>query len=569
MKRSGPRIAIAAVLALTGTSSIAYKEVSHEQMSDLAVGASVLSSQGKLNQLGLLYGIDDPNQQFPADSPKKRMVRETIRYGAHFEDSGSRAVNHFFNPLLNGRLNIDGKPIFNDTSPDWALEDNAVIGGNVAGSQDYSYRRLKDYFLAALTNTSRLERANSWGKTFQTLGQVIHHIQDMAQPQHVRNDDHLDDWLIGQLLGRYNPSTYEAWVWKYKDISTFKGYAQYAPVYSPTTLGQFNVPRDFWTTSKDSVGTGGLGMAEFTNRNFFSMRTLNSASFTAPAASTDTLMDIAPLCQGANPPCPAGVTGMISFTTTAVGDNLRPQASQTNPYARAFSVYNWDLTKRGMSGMYTLNRFTYDAAAPMLVSRAIGYSAGLLNFFFRGQMTISLPDAGVYAAVDHTTDAGRDAAAGGFQTLKLKIQNTTPSANGAIEPMGTAGKGFLYAVVKYHKNNCYMADLSGEYGSPGINWSTCRAAEEDIVVSSKIAAPSAIDSSTPQEVAFTFPTPVPISGTDMFLQVVYDGPLGQEQRAIVVATKDISEPTYLYGWDDHDQFMYAHYPALSIKATLI
>src|SRR5206468_1317614 len=97
----------------------------------------------------------------------------------------------------------------------------------------------------------------------------------------------------------------------------------------------------------------------------------------------------------------------------------------------------------------------------------------------------------------------------------------------------------------FHRNLCYQADLSGEYGSPNVDWNTCRDKNEEVAVSTPVTSPAGIDSGQ-QELAFNFDPPIPISGTDMFLQVVYDGPLGQEQRAIVVATKDISEPTFLY-----------------------
>ena len=43
---------------------------------------------------------------------------------------------------------------------------------------------------------------------------------------------------------------------------------------------------------------------------------------------------------------------------------------------------------------------------------------------------------------------------------------------------------------------------------------------------------------------FNFTTPIPVNATDLYLQVVYRGPLGSEQDAVVVATKDIPEPTY-------------------------
>ena len=55
---------------------------------------------------------------------------------------------------------------------------------------------------------------------------------------------------------------------------------------------------------------------------------------------------------------------------------------------------------------YTLHRVNYDAMANLLLPRAVAYSAGLINFFFRGQIDIALPDEGVDALTDHAGDEG-------------------------------------------------------------------------------------------------------------------------------------------------------------------
>ena len=369
----------------------AYKEVNHRQMSEMAVDASVLSSQDKLDQLGLRYGVDDGRQRFPVIEPlglKQENIRGAVSFGADFEDSGRRVVNHFFNPLNNKALTWVPS---NATSPDWALEDNSTIGFNLAGSQNFSYRALSDYFLNALINPTKTERDKNWGLTFQTLGQVLHHLQDMTQPQHVRDDIHLDLNEIGlpNIPVLSHPSTYEKWVANTKERTTFAGYPAYAPVYSRSNLGSFTKPRQFWTTSDASVGTGGNGIAEYTNRGFFSVGTVFlDPNFPAPIGSGGAAVDVVQLCSGAVPACPAGVSGVMSFTQNTVTDTLRPALTQDNPRARAFSIYNSDLTSRGFLPTYTLNRFTYDSAAQILIPRAIGYSAGLLNFFFRGRWTL-------------------------------------------------------------------------------------------------------------------------------------------------------------------------------------
>jgi hypothetical protein len=208
--------------------------------------------------------------------------------------------------------------------------------------------------------------------------------------------------------------------------------------------------------------------------------------------------------------------------------------------------------------VFALNRFTFDAAHKFLIPRAVGYSAGLINYFFRGQLEITPPDEGIYGIVDHSTQQA------GFAKLKVKVQNTTPAgrdANGQarVEPIPEDSTGTLVAVVKFHRNNCYAFNLSGEYGSPGIAWDACRSPAEEIVVSTPRPVPRGVNDAATL-VQFTFPEEIPPDATDIFLQVVYRGPLGNEADAVAVATKDIAEPLYLTHYSVSDQSMYAQFP---------
>ena len=246
----------------------------------------------------------------------------------------------------------------------------------------------------------------------------------------------------------------------------------------------------------------------------------------------------------------------MTFYRTTVNDTYRPSESRTNEKTSTSSIFDQNLVVKGLTPVSSLNRFNFNAAHEFLIPRAVGYSAGLINYFFRGKMEISLPDEGVYGIVDHNIAEGNTKDTGGFSKIKLKVKNVTLSGT-AIEPM-EEGKAALWVVAKFHRNNCYQPNLSGEYGSPNMDWHTCRAPDEEIVVSNAAIVPTGINSAT-QGVTFTFLTPIPINATDLFLQVVYRGPLGQETDAVIVATKDISEPTYLYNYSRWDQFTYGSF----------
>ena len=183
----------------------------------------------------------------------------------------------------------------------------------------------------------------------------------------------------------------------------------------------------------------------------------------------------------------------------------------------------------------TLNHYNYAEQARLLLPRAVAYSAGLLDYFFRGKLEIALPDEGVYAARDYGTGICKDAC--GFELVKVKLTNDTPG-----EAMGP---GVVVAVAKFHRNSCYRADLSGDPGGPNFTGGSCRNPEEEVVVSSARAVASMATGAT-QTFAFDFKQrPIPINATDVTLQVVFRGKLGNEDDAVAVTTRNIAEPSYL------------------------
>jgi hypothetical protein len=282
---------------------------------------------------------------------------------------------------------------------------------------------------------------------------------------------------------------------------------------------------------------------------------------------------------------------------------VRARAATLSIFADEIDRYTVSSLTGDSNPYFSLNRFNFDAAHADLIPRAVAYSAGLLNYFFRGQMQISLPDAGIYSVVDHalfmptttgdpaTTTAPTDAATGfkGFAKIKLKLLNTT----GPLPPAGVASgtqtmaNGTLVAIVKFHRNLCYKDDLSGELTAvaqfASVQAGGCRADSEEIVLSEAIAigADNPVPFATPEspngvELTFNFlQRQLPINAWDVQLQVVYRGQLGAEADAVVVSTKDISEPTFFSLFDlgdlvsirgaiyDVDDIFYQPYSALT------
>lgn len=378
------RVSALCVCLFANANVFPYEIQTHADISQAALSASVLNqaTAGTLTDLGFPESINVA-QQFPNSNGVPRSISELIGDGAKFEDDNIRPLNHFYNPLNNTPLTIPGVSLFNFTSPDWALEDKGQINGVLGvGSQVFSLADAREYLFKALTEPSESDRKKNFGLVFQTLGQVIHHVQDMAQPQHVRNDAH----LVSPFT---NPSLYELWTDK-TDVRSALPVSGYAPTYLASDSSTFNVPRKLWHTAD------GKGIADFTNRNFVSAGTnFDKPGLFAPPVLDESKkidMDIQQLCANASPPCPnPNLAGVITFYGNSVDDRYAGGTPVNNPFASSLSIFNADLnaatgTPLTQPKLFTLNRFNFSLAHVFLIPRAVGYSAGLINYFFRGKI---------------------------------------------------------------------------------------------------------------------------------------------------------------------------------------
>ncbi|MCC6194933.1 MAG: hypothetical protein IT518_10745 [Burkholderiales bacterium] len=481
-------------------------------------------------------------------------LREVLACGAVLEDiPGDRSLHHFYDPAHQGQ-GLTAGVLHGWPSPDWALQDDPNARDD---RQLYSYRHARQYFYDALTSEGPANavggRNQAWALTFQTLGMIVHHLQDQAQPQHTRNDLH-NDWLGEIDLGPFHPSRYEKYTAGLTGVSGAvqsvidRAFGDIRPVF-PEHRSRFKKPRDLF------VGTFGIGV--FTNSSFVSEGTnfrnesgavKPHAEFPLPlpefveeqsiaeAFAPDAVpTGIALLCSSPlNLPC------NMKFHGNWVRDPLI-SASVENRRASTESIFDEDLKGPAVTQrMFALNQLNFRDAHVHLVPRAVAYSAGLVNYFFRGRMEIAKPADGVYALVDHKTQKCKDTC--GFDKVKLRVRNTTP---------GEDMTGHVRAVLKFRRNTCYREDLSGDAGGPNFLGFSCRSDQEEAVVSP--LQPFTGASGGPlQELTFVFDSVLPINATDVLLQVVFTGRLGAEDDAVAVATRNISEPVHVAVSNDTD-----------------
>lgn len=483
-----------------------YEILTHEKMShETTMGSMLGKPDGKvLADLGLKFSITDDRQQFPNSSGEQRNIRDLIGDGAKFEDNDSRPLNHFYDPYYNRPLTVFGMER-GKRSPDWALEDVTEVSG-----QESSYRNARQYLYDALAAKTTTERDRSFGLLFQSLGQAIHHLQDMAQPQHVRNDTHCDQWYC-RIIGLYHPSGYE----KYTDLRDvrdnllFSGYAAVA----------FTKPRDFWTTADQK------GLAQFTNRNFVSAGTnyqlLNgqpapNATYPQPVPMPGQSIHIRDLL--AEEGSTTDLDGYIDFIANTVtdpigGDKPNPRSASTSIFDQDLKTYNTTITydtdpfdpnfniEVTVDRIPTLNRFNFKAAHEFLIPRAVAYGAGLIDYFFRGRLEgedIEFSDTGIRLKVKNAIDAQK-----------------TPAWNEEVLYANTAsGAGTL--IVSYDYKDPTGATHYG--ASLPVN-----------MIAGDSIGPGQVSKNV-----YSFALSIPQGATEVKYRLVFRGRLGQEESAIAV-----------------------------------
>ena len=579
-----------------------------------------------------------------------------LRAGCHFYDPINRRA--LFNPpacfIANGCI----------PSIDWAMGRTDVLatsGGVLDATRQnhFSWQDARDNYWWALTYNLSLaeESANAlshgfaqnlesgfrkfrFATTLKSVGQVIHLLQDAAQPQHSRNDTHgppIASALTGDgpADGAFEAYT-EARLLRLLDTTSrssplthFDGTPpndQDLPALRlrgavPYPVPSFSTPVEFFTTRETDGVPARRGLADLSNRGFFTASTL-------PVNVATGKPDLLAVNYRPFPPLPEDNsaffqeiqinTAFYYQTNTIVKEKeliaLVPDvlAPNWNQQSGLFTRYGSDgrmpvlaasqtsLADDLIIGIplpgtestkYTMSYEVFTAQADALLPRAVAYSTGLIDYFFRGRLEITPNDQKVFAVLNqgepHTVDAEGyprrpDNSIFGFDKIRLKVRNVTDAIveSGSVTPAiaQTSGSGTMVAVARYHRNACYQPNMSGErvraYAPPptlgAISEPTCTVAAPsrtnypEISVSALVTISSAADlpggegvagTALPIDQVFDFSAdPIPVNATDLFIQVIYRGQLGDEPDGIAVGTHDVREPTYVGIFNNTDYY---------------
>jgi hypothetical protein len=572
-----------------------------------------------------------------------------------------RVFNHFYDPINNRMLTVGvscsswssgapfyagpycGKSIdwglgtidaFTSLSPDpnhanhFSWEDarqNEFLA--LVGERDANSNGFRE---AAERQVDSQERLFRWATAFRSLGDVIHLLQDAAQPQHSRNDRHdyhtspdehqaFEPFTTARLLGipasgqrPPSPTGGQNYVYNLTGAQ-IKAYMTPLLGAAGYTEPTFMTPLRFFTSRApgDTASTSPanrVGLADYSNRGFFTRGTLpGTTNFLFPPIPVGNGVSGYTATNAACSDLPELAGQAITCTTYyhTVPDVVAPSRSDVTTAQPLVSDGMW----KGVfssSKEFTLSPAIFQAQGDLTIPRAIAYSAGMIDYFFRGKLTVSAPADKIVAVLNqgaqHTMNSQGYPCAGtatndgcaifGFQSIRVSVKNATASitesGTGTVDAQKLAATvagsinlnstgPYLVAVAKYHRNTCYKSDLSGEpyqaYATPPligvITQPTCsggqttRTTYQEISVSKSVALTSTqINATTAFDVHFDFSSdPIPVNATDLFIQVVYRGPMGdpavaqgQEPDAIAVGTLDVREPTFAAFWNNTDYF---------------
>ena len=206
-------------------------------------------------------------------------------------------------------------------------------------------------------------------------------------------------------------------------------------------------------------------------------------------------------------------------------------------YHLSQSAEHDDTKREALRFTYKLDEKCCTDYAKKLIPRAIGYSAALLDYFFRGSIEITLPSnqyhSGVYSMIEDPDQ--------GFTHIILNARNTTP---GGDKMTG----GSIELVVKYKLTLNGEDPFQSKYIETTESYSYITAEAKNI---------SEIPRNESVELEFELKEALPINATDVTINLVYRGALGNEQDAIAVGYKDISEPTPLDFFSNLDKICLA------------
>ena len=428
-----------------------------------------------------------------------------FREGGRKEDEPaySRSFNHFHDPLQPWYIAGFDKTF--KSSLIWA-QDQGMIGSLFGG--DWSWKKARGSFYKGLTSITKTEKEKNLADTFRALGQIMHLVQDVSVPAHVRNDTHVSIDLFGKKIGKYH---YEVWVndnlatISLSPINFDKAILNIIPeATAPIPIANiFDTNKYNADGSNPEVATGvSIGISEYANANFFSEGT-NFKNYPHPAVADTNFQNI----DFKHPEVVDAEDGKLDnriYIKKVVGEQIQRLAS--------LSYVSYDCIKKGyyQFSPLVLDHKVYEEYASKLIPRAVGYSAGLLDYFFRGKLQVTT----VPILYKNT-----------IYYLRVKIKNMTPN-----ETMKDGEFTLTYSYRPTGGNPDGSQDIWGQ--APVVLSGNLAEGEERVI-------------------DFWLPNPIPKENYDSAkFTLAFKGTLGNEVGAVIGKALTLGEIKFEEEWNN-------------------
>ena len=393
MRMPSPRSGLATCLTviLLQAAAEGYEVETHSRISQAAAEASI-AGEVLQSDLGIAARLE-----FEVGG---RSLFNWIGEGSIREDDALRFLNHFHNPLRTWEAAGFRVP--------WPFLGVQIGSSSVLWQQDvehsgWSWWDVREFYLDALVRPQQSQREERLARTFEGLGRVMHLVQDAASPAHTRNDPHIGPSREELTAGRTKGFNYETFV---RDVGLDE------PVFLDTLLAPRPVSAAWrnvagnplaplpvaalidserYDGSNPGVTTGDpIGLAEYANANFFSEdRTFPGTNpFTRFPFPARTSIAVAALPVT----LPSGETAIRQYYVKT-GDGDTGYRVATVGFLRDYQL-RFQLDAGRVDQKPVLDEEVYRDYARRLVPRAVGSSAALIDYFFRGRLDVGLLDDG-------------------------------------------------------------------------------------------------------------------------------------------------------------------------------
>lgn len=388
-------LTIAVAVFLCASTVIPYAVPVHERITE-AAAAKAFANVNLAQRLGVSATV----------RINGRTLNQWVMNGAVAEDDiypwqsmpPARSIHHFYDPVhdqpltmgqLPGCTTLIGVPgvlsIRSIQANRWALQPQLLNNWGLTDARKHER--------AAILGPNPGTRQVHVKSLFLSLGHMVHLVQDMAQPEHTRNDQH----LLG--LGAETASFYEEWTKQnLVGSSAIFGADAYFDGYDTVALPSFN---DYFHTAD------GKGLADYSNRNFVTQDTnyddelslLKCFHYDEPKIAyatprVETVREQVRDAQGVLYCCEDVLETIFNYHPD---DRYRPTPTDADAYHTVlssldFDTRNYDTTR----DVYALAPTSYQTRAALLVPRAVGYSEGMIEHFFRGVLDAQWQRNGSY-----------------------------------------------------------------------------------------------------------------------------------------------------------------------------